>query len=289
MKWFIPSWNGDIRVEPAGENTKLTVYAPTPNEIEKLETIGQHAVVEKWINKWRKRWGKETELELSAPFETVGAYVASVLRPEDAVMTALRFRDGHVETVQGPAAVLEKKVAEAKEDAEVAATVKRPTPCCPRCIPGSVVPASEVLLSFLTPEEHSTWAEHRAIIVRGGLTGHRYILAHRHSALAHEMGRICFDLDTPSIVHFHDWSVPPEEEILAAKLILEHREPWLRNEATLNHFLVADDLERNLVFKNPFGDGQDGVMDAHMCWGVGVGFGFKDRIETSRVPENFYA
>ena len=34
------------------------------------------------------------------------------------------------------------------------------------------------------------------------------------------------------MLHFHDNSVPPEEEVLAAKLILEHREPWLRNEAT---------------------------------------------------------
>ena len=56
-----------------------------------------------------------------------------------------------------------------------------------------------------------------------------------------------------------------EEEVLAAKLILEHREPWLRNEATM--------LSCNssvLVFKNPFGDVNDGVPDANFTSRLGV-------------------
>lgn len=145
---------------------------------------------------------------------------------------------------------------------KAAVTVRRATPCCPQCTPGAVGPASEVLLAFLDERQHKDWAERRAIVVRGGLTGHRYLLAHRSTELAARMGRICFDMEDQLVIHFHDMAVPPEEEVLAAKLILEHREPWLRNEAT-----TFGGTQR---FKNPFGDGGDGVWDATLTRQIGV-------------------
>jgi hypothetical protein len=122
-------------------------------------------------------------------------------------------------------------------------------------VPGAISRASEVLHAFLTPEERRTWDKEHFITVEGGLSHHRYMLAHRHSAYAVQAGRICFDLDDDFTIHFHDNSVPPEEEVLAAKLILEHREPWLRNEATT--FGVT-----TVKYKNPFGDSGDGVAEA---------------------------
>lgn len=68
--------------------------------------------------------------------------------------------------------------------------------------------------------------------------------------------RIPADLDDGGILHFHDWRVPPEEEVLATKLVLEHREPWLRNEATALGGMFTD------VFGNPWGDGSDGMPDS---------------------------
>jgi hypothetical protein len=141
-------------------------------------------------------------------------------------------------------------------------TVRRPTPCCPQCTVGAVEPASEVLLAFLDEQQHKDWAKRRAIVVRGGLTGHRYVLAHRSTELAARIGRICFDMEDGLVIHFHDRSVPPEEEVLAAKLILEHREPWLRNEATT--------FGGHKVFKNPFGNGGDGVWDATLTQSIGT-------------------
>lgn len=159
--------------------------------------------------------------------------------------------------------------------AKAAATVKRPTPCCPRCIHGSVGPAREVLLAFLDEHEHETWAQDRTLVVEGGLSGHRYLLAHRHTPTARRIGRVCFDLDDEAVVHFHDWTVPPEEEILAAKLILEHREPWLRNEATM--FQGGTDR-----FKNPFGDINDGVPDSDFVHDLGRGIDKLLRMVTGR-------
>lgn len=80
------------------------------------------------------------------------------------------------------------------------------------------------------------------------------------------------DLDDGQILHFHDNSVPPEEEVLAAKLILEHREPWLRNEATCL-LQTKDGRWHDLGFmryKNPFGDITDGRADAAITATFGI-------------------
>jgi len=259
MKWFIPTWNGDLRLEPAdGGKTRLVVLEPTAAEREALVRLGQALDREGWLGeRWRQRWGKRVEVLLNAPLEKVGPLAADVIRPGKAVMTAMAFHDGQVETITGPWPETEK-LSEDVQKAEAAATVKRPTPCCPRCIPGAVEPATEALLAFLTPQQHEAWAAGRTLNVVGGLSGHEYLLSHRHGELARRYGRICIDLDDGILLHFHDWTVPPEEEVLAAKLILEHREDWLRNEATLWDCLAQADM----VFKNPFGDMSDGATDA---------------------------
>jgi len=171
-------------------------------------------------------------------------------------------------------AVAKKEEDKPKKKAKAAATVKRPTPSCPKCYVDACEPATEVLLSFLDEEQHRQWEHNRSFIVRGGLTGHPYLIAHRHSRNAEKMGKICMDLHDGGVLHFHDWTVPPEEEVLAAKLILEQREPWLRNEATC---LTSVDIDTvgvmsgfDMVFKNPFGGCGDGVADSAFTGEIGT-------------------
>ena len=280
MKWFIPSWNGDLRLVPSDKNPKhttLEIEKPTPSERAIIQAMAPIFAERGWLDKLtvpppHHLFSRPKRVELKAPLEEVGPVVAKLMKPQDAVLSAIRFRDGRVETCSGTLAELEgmakAAAAEPPEKApEAAATVKRPTPSCPACIPGAIEPAKEVLLAFLSEAEHASWARERTIMVQGGLSGHRYLLAHRHSPAARRRGRICYDLDLERVVHFHDWTVPPEEEVLAAKLILEHREPWLRNEATL--FGFGEEVDDR--FKNPFGDGGDGVMDSHFTAQIGRG------------------
>lgn len=297
LRWFFPSWNGDHRLIPDAKNpehTVLTVLEPTADEARLLDKLGAAMVENEWVKEWKlvakARSGffgskKKVSIPIAAPLEKVGPLFVWAFKPGPAVLTAVKYEDGKVVTcseglpelmqLSAKIAADEKAAQEAppgdpKKDEPkpaAAATVKRHTPSCPDCIPGAIEPASEVLLSFLTDDEHETWARERAIYVEGGLTGAMYRIAHRHSRHAQEQTRICMDLDGGIVVHFHDTTVPPEEEVLAAKLILEHREPWLRNEATM--LGAWGGARSGPVFKNPFGDGMDGVADAEVTRQIG--------------------
>jgi hypothetical protein len=269
-----------LRLEPNAEDkqkTTLTIVEPTDAEKIALGAIGGILTDKGWLKEpilellsgEPYRETRTTNVVLDAPLEEVGPVVIAVLKPGPAVLSAVRFKDGQVEVVEhrrepGKGTEKELTALAKKPKAEAAATVKRATPSCPDCYVAASTPATEVLLAFLTPEQHETWARGRYIVCRGGYSRHHYILAHRSSEIAAKNTRICFDVDDEHILHFHDQSVPPEEEILGAMLVLQHREHWLRNEATC----LGWNFRR--VFKNPFGDILDGVMDASLTTMVGL-------------------
>jgi hypothetical protein len=276
VKFYLPSWNGDFRLEDDGKGgTRLIVHDPTPHEQKILEEFLSKAGAKGWvIGGARFGQGARGAVTISAPLSKASKILIKLARPTKQTLTAVSFSDGKLSVIEGADEAAVEKISAAVEEASAtedpkqpakAASVKRPTPCCPVCEVGSIAPASEVLIAFLNEEEHRTWARERAIVVTGGLTGHRYILAHRRSPIAAYNTKMCFDLDDGQILHFHDNSVPPEEEVLAAKLILEHREPWLRNEATL---LEGD----NMKFKNPFGDLSDGTESTAFVSAIGSWF-----------------
>lgn len=343
MRWFFPSWNGDVRVASHPDNPKhtlLTVIEPTAHELELLTLTNNVFRAKGWVKGGSKLWKKTGDQErqetvVEASLLEVGLILVGRLKPGIATLTAVTTEEGHVEAmgsgeagfpkwislqIQGDAGAIPSEInfrdvdgyaerqtevreekehaAQEKADAEkaeadaktakkkaedekrelakledekkaaaktdkAATTVKRPTPCCPQSIPGVIAPAQEVLLSFCTAEQRHQWLTERRLVAEGGITGHRYLLAHRHTPSAQKMGKICYDLDDEDVLHFHDWTVPPEEEVLAAKLILEHRETWLRNEAT------ALGCRFRHRFKNPFGDGSDGIADSVFTEKVG--------------------
>jgi hypothetical protein len=280
MKVYLPSWNGDMRLVAAGDarDSLLILEKPTAQERVIVGDFLRAAAKKEWWTGTAPPKGTpydddQMEIQIRAPIAKASKLLIGLSRPKDRTLTAVKFSGGKMEVVEGATskslAAIEEMIARAKanEDSKkeaAAASVKRPTPSCPQCMPGAIEPASEVLLSFLDKEQHEQWARERAISVNGHLSGHRYIIAHRNSEIAQKVGRICYDVDDRKVVHFHDWSVPPEEEVLAAKLIMEHAEPWLRNEATM--YQGGTDC-----YKNPFGNGGDGTESAAFAHGLGMG------------------
>lgn len=269
MKWYFPSANGDIRVETHPENPKhtlLTIIQPTPHEQDLLARFVRLFRERKWLDRewlWDPLGEERQTVGLGIGLEVVGPLLVDNFKAGQATLTAVIFKDGRVETVTGSGSEAKALVKEAQEspkpEAKAAATVKRPTPCCPFCETGPLDAATEVLYDFLTPDERDQWEREQMIEVEGGLSGHRYLVMHRHSALAALHGKFIFDLDDGAVLHCHDSHVPPPEEVLAGKLLLEHREDWIRNEATV---LAPGRHGPRLRFKNPFGNLFDGVESA---------------------------
>jgi hypothetical protein len=291
VRWYLPRWNGDVRIEAGGDDQCwLVVVDPTAAELLALSKLkaafSKRSFLKKaWLLNDKDFWvqadyrkGASQKTLINAPLAKVAPLVVKLLKAGKQTLTAVVLKDGKVETVQGDQmAVLEPLAAKAEADGKAAATVKRATPCCPDCYVDACKPATEVLLDFLSEEQHEDWARRRSIIVEGGLTGNRYLLSHRHGPDAARQTRICYDLDDECVVHFHDNRVPPEEEVLGAKLILEHAEPWLRNEATM--------LEGGeCIFKNPFGNGGDGVWDTVITSKMGRSFAAVAEALTGRNP-----
>ena len=304
MRWYLPSWNGDIRAEQLPSDagrTRITIIEPTVDELMTLGRLEHQFRDRGWYEKeaalWvpvqdRRRTGaKRQEVLLDASLSDVAPLLIEGYKPGKQTLTAVVYRDGEVETVDGTQGddALAKVADKASKKGKKAVTVKRPTPCCPQCELGSVEPASEVLQEFLDDRQHADWRDHRYVQVRGGRSGHPYLIAHRNSAIAVRLGRACIDLHDRTVMHFHDNSVPPEEEVLGTMLVLEHREHWLRNQATVidpsynRDGTVDPDHTPTQVFDNPFGDHNDGVDDA----GIVQAFGSADPAEpapTSCTP-----
>jgi hypothetical protein len=268
--WYVPTWQGDLSLtaSPDDKNKSvLSIVDPTAEEKNAVAGLSGILIDRGWLNKAVTDIVEGDQIVIDAPLEECGPVIIAALRPGPAVLTAIRLRGGQVEVVEHsePGKATEKELKKlAAKPASAAVTVRRPTPSCPDCFVEAIAPATRVLLAFLTSDQHETWAKDRYILCQGGLTGHRYIVAHRSSEIAAKNGRICWDADDQDTLHFHDQSVPPEEEVLAAMLCLQHREPWLRNEAT------CLGVRFHRVFKNPFGDHLDGVADATFTKVVGM-------------------
>jgi hypothetical protein len=257
MKWYLPSFNGDFRFEEANEGqfTRVSVERPTPAEQE---------VLRRWAEKTPaikagdlERLMNNGAIEIEAPLFEVAAPMAKLLNAgKVGLLTALSFESGRTHVTE----VIEKlpawmKKREGREGpAKAAVTVTRPKLCCPECSgrPEGERKACDVLWEFLDPVQRMEWIQGPAggqrITAFGGLTGHAYDLRPRTSPVAAQRGRICFDMDDKLVLHNFNLDVPPEEELLAAKLILEHRENWLRVEGEVD---PVDRAAPGTIFVSP--------------------------------------
>lgn len=268
--WYHPSWCGDFRLVTENghpEKSRLIVTDPTPLEIEKLGKFLLRARKKDWVpNLAGVAERGDSTLLIDAPVAKAGKLLLGWKSRKD-LLTAVKSNNGKIIPVIGNGDDVEKAVV--KSDTEKAATVKRPTLCCPEPVSGPDIRASEVLQAFCTAKQWADWLKHGFVIAYGRLTGHPYRICHRHTDLAIRQTKICWDLNDNNIVHAYDWSVPPAEEVLSLKLVLEHAEHWIRNASGYLSY-GAKNADR---FNNPFrGRDQwaDGTEDAAFVSALGV-------------------
>lgn len=245
--WFIPAWSGDFRLEINPDDPTrsiLTVENPTDADRKRLVPFLAHARERGWMDPLAgvSMTGMSV-VHVNAPIREAGASMAAHLfGPEDTVWTALRVSNDTVELVNGtlpfdiaaPQPAPEEKQLPAAPSVQAAATVRAPRLGCPA--PAAAARrASEVLRTFCTRREWDCWERRGFIPVMGNASGRGYRVYHRDVAAKLNMGHTVVD-DTGKELCMWDDMVPAEEEALALKLALQHREDWVLNVGGLRPF-----------------------------------------------------
>jgi len=215
MLWYIPTWNGDFSLEAKDKKTLLRANDPTEAEKKALRVLA------------KKKFADETSLdgfldggyrnnaafEIPAPLEKVQKLVSKALKPDRALLSAVRYVGGKMAQVFGQLP---------KEATTAAVTVAQPTIGCPA--PDFDVAhdrATRVLGAFLTIPQVEDFDRHGRFVSVGCDTGHRYMLTSRRSPDIKRFERSLFDLDDNLAFCVHDWSVPAPEELLGLHVFLQ--------------------------------------------------------------------
>lgn len=255
--WFVPCWSGDFRLEAKtdeeGGHCVLTVENPTAQDKTKLAPF---------LAECRKRGLLDdltgiaptgvTTIRLQERIDVLGPVLADCSMPGAKVWTAVRCSDGQVILEDGsslPAVTKKGKkgkgIVEQAKDAvtslvksvpalpelpavlpEAAVTVPKPARGCPP--PTSCTRrASEVLRTFCTGSQWRSWQANGSMRLIGNATGKAYLLYHRDEAARRGMGHVLREVAQRREVCVWDATVPPEEEALAVKFAVEHREAWM--------------------------------------------------------------
>jgi hypothetical protein len=276
---YVPSWYGDYRLEADGDaKCVLAVTDPTAAEQVKLERFLLKCFSKGLVKPFAGITGNgETKIEIAASIIDAGKLLLGTKNPRKGTLTAVKSVQGEVEAIL---AEEQPKLDDALAAPEVkeAVTTRRPTLCCPAPISGPDIRASQVLQTFCTAQQWNDWQRQGFVRCYGNLSGHRYRVAHRHSELAKQQGKITWDETDDHVIHAYDWSLPPAEEVLSLKLAIEHAEHWMRNQSSVFETgldgTISHEGKRDL-YVNPFMSAGrqhlDGTRDAQFVKTFGYG------------------
>lgn len=221
MRWFIPTRGGDVRLEKSTESScYLSVLSPTQEEVQILSRFEVEAVSRDWLPQGQRlepRTQGELRVLIQAPLTEVGPVLVEAAFHGDGVWTAVRSETG-VKLVDGTPSV--------PAETRAAASLRPPARGCPAPIPTNRR-ASEVLRTFSTRAQVAEWERTGSLVAFGSLTGQPYRIFHRNEAVRRGLGHILVDAAGREVCVW-DCRVPAEEEVLGAKLAVEHCEAWLR-------------------------------------------------------------
>lgn len=233
--WFIPCFSGDFRLEPEGETSVLTVENPTALDRQRLDPFLVAAKARGWLDPAAtySHVGL-TRLPIAAAMVLAGPVLAELAVPEEAGRerwTALRHATGIVLTddlAQAQVLIAGGSVRVSNDQVEIvaAATLRAPARGCPPPAP-ALTRAAEALGAFSTARQLRSYLGEGRMVAFGNATGHPYAIFHRGEAARRGLGHCVVNLSSHQEICAWDDSVPAEEETLALKLAVEHRERWL--------------------------------------------------------------
>lgn len=212
MIWFIPTFFGDFRLSMYKGKTKLKVTRATDLEKKQLCEFQAAAVSNHWVSETANFLGKETII--NAPLPEVSIALATTLKPDRKLISAIKVSKDKLEEVTSLAQVTE--IIKAQPDVPATTVAKPVRGCPPTEFDAAELKAREVLRNFLSLEQIRDFDRYNKFVAMGVDTGHRYMITSRQARDEIALyQRSFYDLDERRALCAHDWTVPPAEEMLA--------------------------------------------------------------------------
>lgn len=247
--WFVPCASGDFRLTAlTDEVCRLTVENPTIEDYQLIQPFLAVMVEMGWVPGGKAIVKPEglTTIDVRVSIAVAGPMLVGSIHARGDTWTGVRRESGRVyvndgvDTTPPPEPAKETALVPAApslpDPPQAAVTIRPPARGCPAPTPCQRR-ASEILRTFSTEAQWSSWNSRGRMHVIGNTTGARYTLFHRDEASARGLGHILLApeavegprrwLPVSREVCVWDQKVPPEEEALAVKLAVEHRESWL--------------------------------------------------------------
>lgn len=206
---------GDIELEQMPEYIDNKKVKLTTSNL----TYGERKLVREILEEYDIETKEVAEIENASfiienrTIEDVHKFMKKILKKNKSTITALKFKDGRIELNE-----------EIVEEAEKGVTVEKPTRGCP--MPVSIageIRASIVLKEFLSSQQNADFESHLQFISKGNYTGIPYLITSRWTKAVESWGQV-YDIVNKKIICASAYEIPPSEEMLSLKLMLERKE-----------------------------------------------------------------
>lgn len=210
MKIYFSTMLGDLSIEKDGENVvlKTTELSGLEKNIVKEILKEYDMFPEEGIE------GKTFNLG-NRKIEDVHKFVRNKLKKDKPTLTALKMKDGKIECIEE---------LKGDEEAETGATVEKPRRGCP--LPAmlrSEIRASAVLKEFLTEKQFRDFEKYKQFVSIGNWSKKPYLVTSRWSDKVEVYGQL-YDIVEKAIICADCMEIPPSEELLSLKLMIEFKE-----------------------------------------------------------------
>lgn len=214
MKMYFTTTFGDVSVELNKEDKTVVLKTTDLSEGEKdllREILKEYNIFPE------EGFENKSFVIDNKKIEDVYKFMKKKLKKDRPTLTAIKYVDGRIECVE-----------ELKEvDAETAATgavVERPRKGCPMpVVLRSEIRASNVLREFLSNKQMTDFNKYLQFVSIGNYSKKPYLVTSRWSERVTEYGQL-YDIVEKRIICANCMEIPPSEELLSLKLMIEFKE-----------------------------------------------------------------
>lgn len=214
MKMYFTSMYGDISIEVSAENKDSTLLRTT--ELGEVEKNIVKEILKEYDIFPEKGLDNQIFTIEKRKIEDVHKVMKKLLKKDRPTLTAIKYKDGKIECIEE----LQPKHTES----ETGVTVDRPRRGCPMPeVLKTEIRASKVLKEFLSKIQLSDYNKHLQFVSIGGYSEKPYLVTSRWCENVTKYGQL-YDIADHRVICANCWEIPPSEELLSLKLMIEHKE-----------------------------------------------------------------